>query len=276
MAQLNAGDVLAIVGGDVTRKPVLQCIGEMREARREKWREKKQREASSIACSRERLFALHSSSLLASPTRSLPRSASCVLYDRSFLPSVSKKRGRVRVDEERGREKERNRRVERRESFSSLSPSFFALSSSHFPLSLRFGLLSAARGEKVALTCSGKRGERARVQRPEGSFERGSRWLSLSQLSIARRRASRARARFARRAVRPQLEKKLTHSLPLARPQSRPTIPNKQKQASSRWPAPPLPEERPRPPRPSATASASPTGSTGEKKLESCEFFFSL
>jgi len=36
MAQLNAGDVLAIVGGDVTRKPVLQCIGEMREARREK------------------------------------------------------------------------------------------------------------------------------------------------------------------------------------------------------------------------------------------------
>jgi hypothetical protein len=105
MAQLNAGDVLAIVGGDVTRKPVLQCIGEMREARREKWREKKQREASSIACSRERLFALHSSSLLASPTRSLPRSASCVLYDRSFLPSVSKKRGRVRVDEERGREK---------------------------------------------------------------------------------------------------------------------------------------------------------------------------
>lgn len=28
MAQLNAGDVLAIVGGDVTRKPVLQCIGE--------------------------------------------------------------------------------------------------------------------------------------------------------------------------------------------------------------------------------------------------------
>ena len=196
---------------------------------------------------------------------------------RPFFPALGLKKARESAGRRRaGERKKRNRRVERRESFSSLSPSFFALSSSHFPLSLRFGLLSAARGEKVALTCSGKRGERARVQRPEGSFERGSRWLSLSQLSIARRRASRARARFARRAVRPQLEKKLTHSLPLARPQSRPTIPNKQKQASSRWPAPPLPEERPRPPRPSATASASPTGSTGEKKLESCEFFFSF
>jgi len=53
MAQLNAGDVLAMVGGDVTRKPVLQCIGTRRgrgesERRRKEEREKDERASMAL------------------------------------------------------------------------------------------------------------------------------------------------------------------------------------------------------------------------------------
>ena len=60
MAQLNAGDVLAIVGGDVTRKPVLQCIGKRKEREEKRGERNERREKASggvdcwkSECSRE-------------------------------------------------------------------------------------------------------------------------------------------------------------------------------------------------------------------------------
>lgn len=186
MAQLNAGDVLAIVGGDVTRKPVLQCIGKRKE-REEKRGRREERETGGVdllwksECSEHWLFSvllLECCCCSRAPPRLPSRSAPRVLY--SSCPLSQKRERECGSTKSKKREEERNSRVlTTKESFSSLSSLLFYLLSSS-PL---FSLLSG-RVERVVLPCRGKTQRTGKGESGErGSLERG-RGISLFSPSI--------------------------------------------------------------------------------------------
>ena len=275
MSQLNAGDVLAIVGGDVSRKPVLQCIGKRGERERGKRREegrKREREKAfeRILKSREALaFSLFTRVLLLLLLLLLaPASLASMLRSPSALAALSypqpqKREGECGVDKEQEKREKRRRRRELLEPFSFLFCSRPLLS-----LCLRVDSLSACEGEDSRAHVPREKVEDGRGEAAREGASKGD-LASLALLSLHGRRRRRAAKEHASH-VAPltslsQLKKK---TLPLSLASSPPPKKLTNKQASSRWPPPPRPAERARPPRPSATASASLTGSTGERERE--------
>lgn len=144
-AQLNAGDVLAMVGGDVSRKPVLQCIGELRERekqRRETEKIKKAKRASRLKRWNERASEDDDDEKKKKQRTAIGNSrfVSLALLDYLFLPVAlvlssrsgksfslalsRREQGRMRVREsDRASERVEGERTERREAhFGFLSP----------------------------------------------------------------------------------------------------------------------------------------------------------